>query len=132
MTSTNESDQPQELLRVDGRGRVQTSREQREAILDEFARSGVSGAAFARLHGIKYATFANWVQKRRRQRQGVAGSVQPPAMELTEVVLSEQPVGAGALKSSLRIELPGKAIVAVSDRRQVQLAAELLRALRSC
>ncbi|MFT5466901.1 MAG: transposase-like protein [Verrucomicrobiales bacterium] len=49
-----------ERLRVDARGHVRTSREEREAILDEFDRSGISGAAFAKLHGIAYSTFAHW------------------------------------------------------------------------
>lgn len=42
MTSTKETEEVgQRLLRVDERGREQTSREEREAVLDEFDRSGV-------------------------------------------------------------------------------------------
>lgn len=40
----------------------------REALLDEFERSGSSAMRFARLAGLKYSTFANWVQARRRKR----------------------------------------------------------------
>lgn len=60
--------------------------------LDEFERSGTSGAKFARLAGIKYPTFANWVQQRgKRQTQmkpargeapqgtGLAGRLVPSA-----------------------------------------------------
>ena len=61
-----------EVLKQDARGRVRVSGERREALLDEFERSGASGARFARLAGIKYATFANWVQKRRKQRMSVS------------------------------------------------------------
>ena len=57
-----------EILKQDGRGRVRLPARRREALLDEFERSGASGAKFARLAGIKYATFAGWVQKRRKQR----------------------------------------------------------------
>jgi hypothetical protein len=40
---------------LDTRGRVRTSREQRLLLLAEFARSGLSAAAFARRTGLKYS-----------------------------------------------------------------------------
>ncbi len=49
-------------------GRVHYSREQREALLDEFEHSGLKGAAFVRTVGISYPTFANWIQQRRLAR----------------------------------------------------------------
>ena len=49
-------------------GRVHYSREQREALLDEFEHSGLKGAAFVRTVGISYHTFANWIQQRRHAR----------------------------------------------------------------
>ncbi|MEZ0257047.1 MAG: IS66 family insertion sequence element accessory protein TnpB, partial [Chthoniobacter sp.] len=70
MTSTTAS---HEVLKQDRRGRVRVSRERREALLDEFSRSGLSAAEFARMAGIKYPTFANWLQERRK--------VQPPVAE---------------------------------------------------
>ena len=42
----------------------------REALLDEFERSGGSAAQFAAYVGLRYSTFANWVNNRRRQRSG--------------------------------------------------------------
>ena len=39
--------QPDRILKVDAAGRVWTPREQREAVLDEFERSGVPAAKFA-------------------------------------------------------------------------------------
>ena len=56
------------ILKRDSLGRVTMVREQREALLDEFARSGLKGAAFARAVGINYQTFASWVQPRRHAR----------------------------------------------------------------
>lgn len=47
-----------EILKVDARGRVQVTAERREALLDEFDRSGMSGAGFAKHYGIKYTPFA--------------------------------------------------------------------------
>ena len=49
-------------------GRVSYRAEQRVAILDEFERSGLKGAAFARMTGLQYQTFASWIQRRRHER----------------------------------------------------------------
>jgi len=43
-------------------------KDRREAILDAFERIGMSGQAFAARIGVKYPTFATWVQRRRRSR----------------------------------------------------------------
>jgi hypothetical protein len=55
-------------LKMDSQGRVRTPAGKREAILDAFERSGMSGKAFAEHVGVKYQTFATWVQKRNRKR----------------------------------------------------------------
>lgn len=67
MTTT---DQPHEgdVLKTDVLGRVRVKREHREQILDDFECSGMSGRAYAKLHGIHHQTFASWIQKRRRAR----------------------------------------------------------------
>ena len=57
------------ILKRDSLGRIGYLLEQREALLDEFDCSGLKGAAFARTVGICYATFANWMQKRRHARK---------------------------------------------------------------
>jgi hypothetical protein len=49
MTSTKEGPK---LLKTDTRGRVRTPRARQESLLDEFARSGLSGAKFAALAGL--------------------------------------------------------------------------------
>jgi hypothetical protein len=48
----------EEEYRIDARGRMQWPKEKREAILAEFAKSRLSGQAFAKQAGIKYQTFA--------------------------------------------------------------------------
>ncbi len=53
------------ILKTDVLGRVKTGARQRERVLDEFERSGLSGMKFAAVAGINYQTFASWVQKRR-------------------------------------------------------------------
>ena len=62
MTTTNYSDEaespaaePSQLLKTDVLGRTRMCRAQREAILDTFEASGMSGQAFALQHGIKNA-----------------------------------------------------------------------------
>ena len=58
------------ILRKDSIGRVVVTRERRSALLEEFDRSGMSGAQFAKWAGIKYQTFAYWVQQRRKGEKG--------------------------------------------------------------
>jgi hypothetical protein len=53
------------LLKADVMGRTKRIREQRQRILDEYERSGVSGPKFAALCDVKYQTFANWVKCRK-------------------------------------------------------------------
>ena len=129
-----------EVFKVDARGRVQTQHARREELLDEFERSGASGQAFARLVGVKYQTFASWIQKRRRaRRQGpptakVAALPASPttaaALRLVEAVIERDGDDAAAASGEgLCVHLPGGARLEVRDTRQARLAAELLRAL---
>ena len=53
------------LIRTDQIGRLRFTADQRRGLLDAFESSGQSASGFAAQHGIKYTTFANWVQKRR-------------------------------------------------------------------
>ena len=120
MQSMNDADQ---LLQVDVAGRVWTPRERREALLDEFERGGTPAAEFARLVGIKYPTFASWVQQRRRARAAGGG-----AQAVAPVRWMEALVGAGA-PPALCVQLPGGARLEIGDAGAVALAAQLLRAL---
>jgi hypothetical protein len=52
------------VLKVDGCGRLWTPRELRDVVLDEFERSGLPATQFAARVGVKYPTFASWVQQR--------------------------------------------------------------------
>jgi len=64
----------------------------------------MSGAAFARLHGIRYTTFAHWRKIRRQQRQ--ADENKPSAFFEEVEVRRPDPVAVG-----LNISLPGGATV---------------------
>ena len=121
----------EQVLETDVLGRVKTPPERREALLDEFEKSGMSGAKFAAFIGIKYQTLANWVQKRRRRRAAASEADRresaPP--RCVEAVL-EGEAGSRAAEA-LRVHLPGGVYLEIVDRRQALLAGEVLRALRS-
>ena len=110
----------EELLKVDAIGRVWASRKRREALLDEFERSGTSAAQFAALTGVKYPTFASWVQKRRRTKD---------ASVRTEAPLRRMEAVAAVPAAGLCVHLPCGARMEIADGRQAQVAAALLRAL---
>ena len=52
----------------DSRGRRRTPAERREALVAEYRESGLTQAAYARREGVRYSTFAGWVQRSRRPR----------------------------------------------------------------
>jgi transposase-like protein len=120
------------ILKADVLGRVKTPLARREQLLEEYERSGLSGQKFAAVVGIKYSTFATWVQKWRRARG--AYPVKAPARRadpvkwLEAVVEAAQPSG-GKNPLALVLELPGGVKAEIRDAKQVALAAELLRAL---
>ena len=122
MTSTTKST---EILKRDGRGRVWVPRERQEALLDEFERSGLSGAKFAAFCGVKYPSFAGWVQRRKKQRAagGATGG------NGGEVQWVEAVVGGSAPGGALTLHLPGGARMEITHRTQLPLATELLRVL---
>jgi hypothetical protein len=125
MTETGER-----ILKTDTKGRVQTPPERREQLLDEFERSGLSGAKFAELTGLKYQTFAAWVA-RRRKRQGLAPAPAKRAhpVRWLEAVVSEAKAPGSHLTAPLRVRVSTGAWMELSDLDQVSLAAALVQAL---
>jgi transposase-like protein len=118
------------VLQVDERGHVRVSKERREALLAEFERSGMSGAKFARLAGIKYPTFMYWLKQRRERcgSDGGSGLSEAPAVSFVEALID------GSCRrptEGLIIELAGGARLRVESPVQLRLAAELLRMLAS-
>ena len=134
MTTTNRSDIaptvassvfPRVPVTEDSRGHVRVAKEQRKVILDEFGRSGVSAARFAKRTGIKYSTFAGWLQRYRRPKR----SRRPRPLRLLEAVVEPAPQPWAAVV----LQLPGGASLEVADKKQAVLAAVLVHALaKSC
>ncbi|MFC4992519.1 IS66 family insertion sequence element accessory protein TnpA [Rubritalea tangerina] len=136
-----------EILKTDALGRVTVPKHKREEMLDAFEQSGMSGAEFARAHGVPTMTFASWIQKRRRARGDYdkedtrrklrmrrsktpqASKKSPQAINLIEVDVSnstsKQP------SSSLEVLLPNGVKIFIASESQIPLVKTLMHEL-SC
>jgi transposase-like protein len=120
-----------EILPTDSKGRVRVSRERREELLDEFEKSGLSGAQFARTVGLKYQTFAYWRLQRQKGKLAVAGqplSGKSTTVEWLETVIDKAQSSAAISSSMLLVRLPSGAALEVVNVSQAPVAAALLRA----
>jgi len=77
------------VRKTDAKGRVKTPPARRETLLDEFERSGLSGAEFAKLVGVKYQTFATWASRRRKDRAAPAGGGAKAPVHWLEAVVGK-------------------------------------------
>jgi hypothetical protein len=127
------SEESGQILSQDAQGRVLVSRERREALLEEYDRSGMSAVKFAQYVGIKYSTLAYWLQSRRRHRQREkllvkAGADTEPGKShggWIEAVV-ENASGPRVPAGALRIYFAGGAYCQISSAGEAALAAELL------
>jgi hypothetical protein len=123
--------QSSSVIRRDALGRVRVPRSAREQILKEFDQSGLSGARFARLIGVKYSTFACWRSKRARSRSLAVSALPKPKVQWAEAVVERAELPQD--HSSLTIALRSGASIQLRHASQVNLAAVLLRELeRAC
>lgn len=129
-----------QIIKTDELGRVRTSRERREALLEEYERSGMSGAAFAQWAGIKYTTFMSWAQKRRRAKKAVtpealpASEPTPPQartstkpLRWVEAVVEHSAKTADVAGVGLVVHLPGGVRMEIGKSKGASLASEVLR-----
>jgi hypothetical protein len=119
---------------MDSRGRVRTSREQREAILREFEKSGVSAAQFAKLIGVRYSTLAGWIHRRRERAHGggaraKASRAGGSRLRLLEAIIGPPAPGSVAAQGVV-VHLPGGIRLEVSSSTQAPLVAALVRVLQ--
>jgi len=112
---------------MDTKGRVRATMEQRRAILTEFEKSGVCAAQFAKVIGLKYSTFAGWVQRYRRAKPKPS----PQRLRLLEAVIEGGPGKEGTSGHVVIVQLPGQVRVELSSLAQVPLVSELLKALQT-
>jgi len=119
------------ILKVDAKGRVQMPPERREQLLDEFEKSGLSGAKFAALSGIKYQTFAAWAARRRAQR-GLPSHVpnkKANPVHWLEAVASEATAPATKALMAVKVNLSPGVWLEFIHPSQVSLVVGLIRAL---
>ncbi len=123
---------PAGVIRSDRRGRLLVRAEQRHLILDAFDASPLSAMAFARQHGLCYSTFANWVQKRRKD------AAAPPA-PVACAATADRPVFAEVLVRKakaapdplpcLKVNLSCGVSFEITDHAQMPLVIGLVQAL---
>ena len=116
-----------EILKVDEAGRIRTPAEKREALLAEFERSGMTGAQFARFSGVRYPTFMNWLQRRRKE----AGRSEQMATPRPDHPgwLEARVEGEMARSDNVVVEMGSGVRILVGSHAQAALAGELLRAM---
>ena len=115
-----------ELVTTDSKGRLRVSREQRKAGLARFEQSGMSGAKFAAVAGIKYSTFAGWVQRYRRTKSKAALR----RLRLLEAVVNPSHAPERTSEHVLVVHLPGQVRIELSSVAQVPLVTQLIRGLQ--
>ena len=114
------------LVQTDSKGRLRVSKEQRKAVLAKFQQSGMSAAGFAAVAGIKYSTFAGWLQRYRAKPKAARRR-----LRLLEAVVDPSQSQEQASEHVLRVHLPGQVRIEVSSLAQVPLVTELIRGLQS-
>ena len=134
ITTASGTPTPSAVIKSDCLGRIHVSREHRKKLLDAFDSSGMSGAKFASHYGIKYPTFASWIQKRRRERDNHHDTPRQSANclvdSLAEVTLAEHTLDTTATSPALvTIKLPGGSSLDIGNPDQARIAAALLNNL---
>jgi len=126
MTSTSDDEI---ILKSDAIGRVHMPKYKRELILDRFEESGMTGLAFAKHVGVKYPTFASWIQKRRRDRGGRRAS--GPKEAESSISLFKAVVDGPSMSSrcGLELESVGGTRIRLERSEQIPMAVALLRQL---
>lgn len=111
----------------DRRGRRLTAAARREELLRDYARSGLTQAEFARREGIKYPTFASWVQARRSATpEATSASKRAGPVRFAQVPMSA--LASREANEALSVTLPGGLVVRGSD---AGLIAALVKALNA-
>lgn len=100
-------------------GRRVTPAKRRAELVREYQESGLTQAEFARREGVKYPTFAHWVQRTRKK--------EAPGKPLVQFAQVRLPT-ASAQPTPLEVRLPDGTIVRGNQAKDL---AQLVRALRS-
>ena len=104
--------------RRDTLGRVVMPKERRLELVSAWQTSGLTQAAFAKREGVRYSTFAHWVQQATKK----APVVRPRRVKFAEVALPR------ALAPALEVRLPDGTLLRGGNAADL---AKLVQALRS-
>jgi hypothetical protein len=114
----------------DRRGRRMTPRSRRAEYVEAWRRSGMTQAAFARREGLRYPTFAHWVQQAGKPIRAISpvrfAQVRWPLPAASAVQVGVDDRGAAPL--GLEVRLPDGTLLRGGDVEQL---ATLARALRT-
>lgn len=123
------------ILKTDQLGRVRTPPDRKDALLAEFARSGLPATKFAALAGVRYQTFATWVQRSRRGKKARRSPRRKKLRLVEAIVPTRREVHATPPAGALSVHLACGMRLEITHESQARLAAVLLKALeaaRSC
>jgi transposase-like protein len=122
MTDMNEV-----ILKADRRGRLRYTPEQKQALIEAYESSGLSGPRFAAMHGVNCQTLVSWLKKRRASdpNHHALRSLVPAELDATPPP--------HATTRPMEILLPCGVKLAVHTASQMNMAASLIRELsRPC
>jgi len=103
----------------DERGRRIVNEEERERLLEEYDRSGLTQKKFCKREGINYHTFVTWLGRRRHNGKDETSD----APHFQEIMLAPRSSGADLLE----VALPGGETVRGYNAESVAKLVELLR-----
>jgi hypothetical protein len=118
------------ILKTDTRGGVRMPPERREALLAEFDRSGLTLTRFTELVGVRYSTFATWLQQRRNKTAASKEKVTPKPVRFAEVLMDGTLQPAPSVAYALKVSLPGGAHLVLTEAAHIPLVVQLLNALQ--
>ncbi len=116
------------LLKTDSSGRVQRSRDEQEAILDAFEQSAMSGAQFARMHGINYQTFCYWRTRRRKALRNTDVPKVDSCADFNFIEVTSHSL-APANSGSIEIQIGSQTRISMTSSQQAPILAALIKEL---
>ena len=105
------------------RGRIRWSEEDRNQLMEEYARSGFTKKAFCLERNINLGTFHGWFKRARLKKSKKARGTKP---RFYEIKLPAAP------PSSVEIILPGGARVCLHGKSEREDLAALIRGIAGC
>jgi hypothetical protein len=110
--------------RRDTLGRVVVPKPRREELVNAWQASGLTQAAFAKREGVRYSTFAHWVQQAKKK----APAVRAPRVNLPRQVKFTEVALPPALAPALEVRLPDGTLLRGGNATEL---VKLVQALRS-